>query len=108
MVFFMLGMITLLRPPNLLVAIFPVLFGVNDKELWKRKTSEVFKRPLRLIAGKLLFLIPGVPAAHFVEIPDRQLGGGFLMPGSISFSVSHTWPVYYLASVQGGCCIHLS
>jgi len=53
-----LGMITLIRPPNLLVALFPVLYGVNDSVLWKRKFAEVFTKPFLLFAGILVFLLP--------------------------------------------------
>jgi hypothetical protein len=55
---FSLGVITLIRPFNVLLAIFPLLYGMNHREIFVSKICFIKTKFPTIIAGLVVFMLP--------------------------------------------------
>jgi hypothetical protein len=69
---FLLGFITLIRPTEMSVAVFPLLIGVTSFSQFKEKLSTIFNLKLFLIIGIILFMIPIFPQLVYWKIQSGQ------------------------------------
>jgi len=58
---FILGMITLIRPINILVGLFPLLYGVNSKGSFLERIKLIFLPAKELAIKIFLFFLPIIP-----------------------------------------------
>jgi hypothetical protein len=69
---FLLGFITLIRPTEMSIAIFPLFIGVTSFGQLKEKLSTIFNLKLFLIIGLVLFIIPIFPQLLYWKIQSGQ------------------------------------
>ena len=69
---FLLGFITLIRPTEMSVAVFPLLIGVTSFSQFNEKFSTIFNLKYFLIIGIALFLIPIFPQLLYWKIQSGQ------------------------------------
>jgi hypothetical protein len=69
---FLLGFITLIRPTEMSVAVFPLLIGVTSFSQFKEKILTIFGLKFFLLIGIILFVIPIFPQLLYWKIQSGQ------------------------------------
>ena len=65
---FLLGLITLIRPTEIILIVFPLLIGVSSIQELKNRLLSFFKMPLVVLLGFGLFIIPIIPQLIYWKI----------------------------------------
>ncbi len=68
----LLGFITLIRPTEMSIAIFPLFIGITSFNQLKEKLSTIYNLKFFLIIGIILFLIPIFPQLVYWKIQSGQ------------------------------------
>jgi hypothetical protein len=101
---FLLGFITLIRPVNLLTGLFPLLYAMQDRELWQKKMRLIAAEWKTILAGAFIFFIPIVPQIALWKYQtgkwlfDSYVGEHFFFSkphlGGILFGFRTGWLIY--------------
>lgn len=69
---FLLGLITIVRPTEIIVAIFPLVIGVYSKQGLKEKLNDIFNLRYYILIAVFLFFLPIFPQLLYWRIQSGQ------------------------------------
>ena len=69
---FIAGFIALIRPTEILVLLFPLLYTVRDIQSFKSKIKFIFSYKWKLLLGVFIFLLPIIPQLIYWKVQTGQ------------------------------------
>jgi len=102
----MIGLITLVRPSELVCALIPLLWGLGNSEGRSRKWAAIKAHAPHLLLAGLAFVIAMLPQLiYWKTVTGHWLFYSYVNPGEgFDFATPHTWP--FLFSSRKGWLVY--